>query len=189
MRRHSRLAQIRAATSINAATLVPNFRSLPTIAGFATMALAYSGLELGPILGGEIKNPRRTIARALLIACVAIGVLYIAGTAALLMALPAQQINAISGIPQALTAVAPACGTPGVWNHRRLTHYSVADRQSRRMDYRYRAVALSLRPRPLLAESARRGSPRLRRAARGAADARCARNAGAAGRDFGLRHS
>jgi glutamate:GABA antiporter len=101
-----------AATSINAQALVPNFRSLPTITGFATMALGYSGLELGPILGGEIKNPRRTIARALLIACVAIGVLYIAGTAALLMALPAQQINAISGIPQALTAVAQRAGVP-----------------------------------------------------------------------------
>jgi glutamate:GABA antiporter len=101
-----------AATSISAHALVPNFRSLPTVAGFATMALAYSGLELGPILGGEIKNPRRTIARALLIACVAIGVLYIAGTAALLMALPAQQINAISGIPQALTAVAQRAGVP-----------------------------------------------------------------------------
>jgi glutamate:GABA antiporter len=101
-----------AATHISVPALVPNFRSLPTVAGFATMALAYSGLELGPILGGEIKNPRRTIARALLIACVAIGVLYIAGTAALLMALPAQQINAISGIPQALTAVAQRAGVP-----------------------------------------------------------------------------
>ena len=101
-----------AATSINAQALVPNFGSLPTIAGFATMALAYSGLELGPILGGEIKNPRRTIARALLIACVAIAVLYIAGTAALLMALPAREINTISGIPQALTAVAQRAGVP-----------------------------------------------------------------------------
>jgi glutamate:GABA antiporter len=101
-----------AATPITARGLVPNLRSLPIVASFATMALAYSGLDLGPILGGEIKNPRRTIARALLIACVAIGVLYIAGTAALLTALPARQINAISGIPQALTAVAMRAGMP-----------------------------------------------------------------------------
>jgi amino acid transporter len=101
-----------AATPITARGLVPNLRSLPTVASFATMALAYSGLELGPILGGEIKNPRRTIARALLIACVAIGILYIAGTSALFMALPAQQINAISGIPQALSAIAMRAGVP-----------------------------------------------------------------------------
>ena len=100
------------ATTIALPTLVPNLKSLSTVAGFATIALAYSGLELGPILGGEIKNPRRTIARALLIACVAIGALYIAGTAALLMALPAQQINVISGIPQALSAVAMRAGVP-----------------------------------------------------------------------------
>jgi glutamate:GABA antiporter len=101
-----------AATPIAAAALVPDPRSLATLASFATMALAYSGLELGPILGGEIKNPRRTIARALLIACVAIAVLYIAGTAALLTALPAHQINAISGVPQALSAVAGRLGVP-----------------------------------------------------------------------------
>ncbi|MGA2841206.1 MAG: APC family permease [Steroidobacteraceae bacterium] len=101
-----------AATPITVPALVPNFRSLPTFASFATIALAYSGLELGPILGGEIKNPRRTIARALLIACVAIGILYIAGTSALFMALPARQINAISGVPQALSAVAMRAGMP-----------------------------------------------------------------------------
>ena len=101
-----------AATPIAVSALVPNLDSFPTLAGFTTIALAYTGLELGPILGGEIKNPRRTIARALLVACVAIAILYIAGTAALFMALPAQQINAISGIPQALTAVAVRAGVP-----------------------------------------------------------------------------
>lgn len=100
------------ATPISARDLVPNLRSLPTVGSFATMALAYSGLELGPILGGEIKDPRRTIARALLIACVAIGILYIAGTSALFMALPAREINAISGIPQALSAIAMRVGVP-----------------------------------------------------------------------------
>jgi glutamate:GABA antiporter len=100
------------ATPITVPGLVPHLNSLPTVASFATMALAYSGLELGPILGDEIRNPRRTIARALLIACIAIGILYIAGTSALFMALPAQQIDAISGIPQALSAVAMRAGMP-----------------------------------------------------------------------------
>jgi len=104
--------QFGAATPITRPALVPDLRSLPTVASFATIALAYSGLELGPILGGEIKNPRRTIARALLIACIAIAILYSAGTSALFMALPAQQINAISGIPQALSAVAMRAGVP-----------------------------------------------------------------------------
>jgi amino acid transporter len=101
-----------AATPITAAALVPNLGSLATLASFATIALAFEGLELGPIMGGEIKNPRRTIARALPIACVLVAVLYIAGTAALFLALPAQQINAISGVPQALAAVGTRIGVP-----------------------------------------------------------------------------
>lgn len=103
-----------AATPIAAPALLPDLGSLATLASFATIALAYSGLELGPILGGEIRDPRRTIARALLIASVAIAVLYIAGTAALFAALPTQQINAISGVPQALAAVAARVGAPGL---------------------------------------------------------------------------
>jgi amino acid transporter len=74
------------------------------------MALAYVGLELGPILGGEIRNPRRTIARSVLVACLIVPVLYVAGTAALLIALPASEINLISGIPQSLAAVGARLG-------------------------------------------------------------------------------
>jgi amino acid transporter len=101
-----------AATPISASALVPNLKSSATLASFSTIALAFAGLELGPIMGGEIKDPRRSIGRALLIACVAITVLYIAGTAALLVALPAQSINAISGVPQALTTIALRVGLP-----------------------------------------------------------------------------
>jgi amino acid transporter len=103
-----------AATPIAARALLPDVKSVATLASFATIALAYSGLELGPILGGEIKNPRRTIPRALLIACVTIAALYIAGTAALFAALPTEQINSISGVPQALAAVAARVGAPMV---------------------------------------------------------------------------
>jgi glutamate:GABA antiporter len=100
------------ATTISGATLVPNLKSSGTLASFSSIALAYAGLELGPIMGGEIKDPGRSIGRALLIACVGIAVLYIAGTAALLVALPAQSINAISGVPQALSTIAVRVGLP-----------------------------------------------------------------------------
>lgn len=100
------------ATSFAGAALLPNLTALSTLASFSAMALAYVGLELGPILGGEIRNPRRTIARAVLSACLVVPVLYIAGTAALLIALPAGEINLISGIPQALAAVGARLGLP-----------------------------------------------------------------------------
>jgi len=100
------------ATAFGGGALVPHLHSLPTLASFSAMALAYVGLELGPILGGEIKDPRRSIARALLIACLVVPLLYIAGTAALLVALPAHEINVISGIPQALATVGARIGAP-----------------------------------------------------------------------------
>ena len=101
-----------AATHITATNLMPDFRSLTTFATLATIALAFDGLELGPILGGEIREPHRTIPRAILIAGIAIAAIYIAGTAALLIALPARQIDIVSGIPQALASVGDRLGFP-----------------------------------------------------------------------------
>lgn len=101
-----------AATAITTSNAMPNFGSLGTFATLATIALAYEGLELGPILGGEIKNPRKTIPRAILIAVVMIAAIYILGTAALLVALPSKQIDLIGGIPQALAAVGHRIGLP-----------------------------------------------------------------------------
>ncbi|GFZ89787.1 APC family permease [Dyella caseinilytica] len=100
------------ATRITAANVMPDFRQLATFSTFATIALAFQGLELGPVLGGEIRDPDRQIPRATLIACIAIAAIYIAGTASLLIALPASTIDVIGGIPQALSAIADRIGLP-----------------------------------------------------------------------------
>jgi len=100
------------ATRITTANLMPDFSKLATFSTFATIALAFQGLELGPILGGEIRDPRRQIPRATLISCVVIAAIYIAGTASLLIALPASTIDVIGGIPQALAAIGDRIGLP-----------------------------------------------------------------------------
>jgi glutamate:GABA antiporter len=100
------------ATHFSAASLMPDFGKLATFSAFATIALAFQGLELGPIMGGEIRDPERQIPRATLISCVVIAALYIAGTASLLMALPASTIDLIGGIPQALSAIGERIGLP-----------------------------------------------------------------------------
>ena len=101
-----------AATRFTATNLMPNFGSLTTLATLATIALAFDGLELGPILGGEIREPRRTIPRAILIAGIVTATIYIAGTAALLVTLPTRQIDVVGGIPQALASVGDRLGLP-----------------------------------------------------------------------------
>lgn len=100
------------ATTFTPASLVPDLGTLPAWTTLAGIALAYAGLELGPIMGGEIRDPRKTIPRATLISCVIIATVYVAGTAALLVALPAEKINVISGIPQAMTQVGERVGVP-----------------------------------------------------------------------------
>ena len=47
------------ATSLAATEVMPDFGSFATFTTLATIALAYSGLELGPIMGGEIREPRK----------------------------------------------------------------------------------------------------------------------------------
>jgi glutamate:GABA antiporter len=98
------------ATPLKAPAFMPSFASLDTWSAFSAMALAYVGLELGPIMAGEAKDPRRSISRGILFSCLVVPVVYVLGTAALLVALPAGQISFISGIPQALAAVGSRLG-------------------------------------------------------------------------------
>jgi amino acid transporter len=99
-----------AATPITATNLKPDFGSFGALATFAMIALAYDGLELGSVLGGEIREPQKTIPRAVIVAGICVALIYIAGTAALLVALPDKHIDLIAGIPQALVSVGDRLG-------------------------------------------------------------------------------
>lgn len=98
------------ATPVTESSLVPDLASPPAWSTFAILILGYVGLELGPIMGDEIKDAAHTVRRATIIAGIAIAAIYMAGTAALLAALPANQISAISGIPGALDAIGQRAG-------------------------------------------------------------------------------
>ncbi len=100
------------ATLMTTSNVIPDLGSAATLTGLATIALAYGGMELGPILGGEIRDPRRQIPQAMLISGIFVTVIYMAGTFALLVALPANQADLIGGIPQAFAAVGQRLGFP-----------------------------------------------------------------------------
>lgn len=101
-----------AATPFTAVSVMPDFGSRSTYAAFAIIAGALQGLELGPIMGGEIRDPARQLRRAALIAGVIVTIIYMAGTASLLVALPTATIDVIAGIPQALAAIGERIGLP-----------------------------------------------------------------------------
>ena len=69
------------------------------------IAFAFGGLELGALLGGEIRDPERTLPRAAWLSGAAIAVFYIAGTLAMLTLLPANEISPVTGLAQAGAAL------------------------------------------------------------------------------------
>jgi amino acid transporter len=76
------------------------------------IAFAFGGLELGAVMGGEIRDPERTVRRAAWIGGLAIAGFYIAGTLALLALVPASEISAVTGLTQAAAAGGVFLGIP-----------------------------------------------------------------------------
>jgi amino acid transporter len=108
------LAAFGSATSFAAANLIPKNFDFSLVSFFATMTFAFAGLELAPTLGGEIHNPAATLRRGIFVSGIAIVAMYILGTAALLMALPAETVSITNGIPQAAAAIAARLGAPAL---------------------------------------------------------------------------
>jgi len=77
---------------------------------WATICFGFTGLELASVLAGEVKDASRTIPKAVVLAGAAIAAIYVLGTFALLVALPAEEINIISGFLQGIAAVADKLG-------------------------------------------------------------------------------
>ena len=67
------------------------------------LAFAFTGLELVSAMSDEVKDPHRTLPRAILGAGVLIAGMYIAGTIAVLSVLPAAQVDPKSGVFQAIS--------------------------------------------------------------------------------------
>lgn len=88
--------------------------SLDTLNFWSQIAFAFVGLELAPIVSGEIRNPRRDLPRAAIISGVGCTVFYLVCTAALLVLLKPDQISPMTGLAQAGAAGAEKLGVPVV---------------------------------------------------------------------------
>jgi amino acid transporter len=97
------------ATHFTWANLVPHF-SLRNAIFWATIFFAYGGCEAGSFMGDEIKNPRRTIPRALLAGGTVLAVGYLAGTAALLSAVPSDALRGPDGFVLGVQALCERLG-------------------------------------------------------------------------------
>ncbi|MGA2168170.1 MAG: APC family permease [Terracidiphilus sp.] len=84
------------ATHIAAASLVPHW-TLRNAVFWSSVFFAFTGIEAGSAMGDEIQNPRRVIPWAILVGGSILAIGYIAGTAALLVALPSQAVSGPDG--------------------------------------------------------------------------------------------
>src|SRR5208282_1519214 len=77
---------------------------------FGIICFGLVGLELGSVMGDEIRDSERSVPRGVLWGGVASGLLYIGATLAVLLALPRTRIGAVQGILQAVTEMAESVG-------------------------------------------------------------------------------
>ena len=106
-------ARFGAATPITLATLVPSV-NLRDIIFWSTIAFALAGVESGPVMGDEIRDARRNIPRALLLAGGLITVTYILATFCLLLALPREEVSELQGAMQAVEKAAGRLEIEGI---------------------------------------------------------------------------
>src|SRR5262245_28190153 len=84
------------------------------ISSFGVICFALVGLELGSVMGDEIRDPARTIPVAVAWGGALSGILYLGATLAVLTALPQQEIGVVQGILQAVSRMAEASGLPAL---------------------------------------------------------------------------
>lgn len=97
------------ATHFSLAGMMPRW-NWDTVNFWSQIAFAFTGLELVSAMSEEIRDPRRTLPRAVFGAGALIALMYIAGTLAVLALIPAAQIDPQSGVFNGITIGSIALG-------------------------------------------------------------------------------
>jgi amino acid transporter len=79
---------------------------------WSQLAMGMTGLELGPIMSGEVRNARQTIFRATWISAILVSLFYISATSAILVFLTPADVSPVIGLAQAGQQAANLLG----WN-------------------------------------------------------------------------
>ena len=106
-------ARFGSVTKFNVQALQPSF-NVGMIGVWATLLYAFSGAEAASFMGDEMKNARRIVPPALIVAGVIVTTGYILGTVAILVALPSAQVGNMEGIMQAISVAAGRVGWYGL---------------------------------------------------------------------------
>jgi amino acid transporter len=90
--------------------LAPSSLGALPFSSFGVLCLAMVGMELGPVMGDEVRDPRRTIPKSIAwggVLCVA---MYVGCTLSLLIAVPQSQMAVVQGLLQAIDQMSASFG-------------------------------------------------------------------------------
>ena len=107
-------ATLGSATSFAPPELVPRENFWDSISFWSSLCFAFSGFEIASMVGQEVYNPRKTIPRSIVLSGVAITIIYILGSASILVAVPASEMAERSGIADAVEIVTGRLGLAGM---------------------------------------------------------------------------
>jgi amino acid transporter len=84
--------------------------SLNDMIFWSLLIFAFGGAETGSFMGGEIKNPRKTVPWAIFFAGITVAFCYIIGTLGVLVALPSGEVSNLQGLVQAVAKTVERVG-------------------------------------------------------------------------------
>lgn len=102
------------ATPFGGGAMLPRGDVLETIGVWSAMCFAFSGFEITTLVGQEVRDARRTIPLGVAIAGAVTTAFYIAGSAALLIAIPFGELKELSGVTDAVELVGQRVGLSGI---------------------------------------------------------------------------
>jgi amino acid transporter len=97
------LTGVPSANAMPAGSFVPNLTDFGSLNLWASIAFAFAGLELSATMGGETKDPEKTLPRAVFISAPLIALIYLLGTGALLWLVPVPELSIVSGMVQGIS--------------------------------------------------------------------------------------
>ncbi|MGQ0647994.1 MAG: APC family permease [Gemmatimonadaceae bacterium] len=103
------------ANDITLETITPDLTNFPALNLWASVAFAFTGIELSATMADEIKDPRRSLPRAVLISAVCIAIIYLVGTLSVLWLVPSGEVNVVSGFLQSIQAGTTVAGVQLAW--------------------------------------------------------------------------
>lgn len=80
------------------------------LSSFGLICFALVGLELGCVMGDEIRDPERSVPRGVLYGGILSGIQYVGATLALILAVPQKQMKVLQGVMQAVDGMAGRLG-------------------------------------------------------------------------------